>query len=374
MKIRAAVLEETGIAPPYAQTQPLKIREVDLAPPGRGEVLVRVAAAGICHSDLSVVNGDRPRPVPMVLGHEASGVVAALGEGVDDLRVGDHVVSVFVSSCGHCGPCAEGRPALCEPAAKANGAGELVTGGRRLARAGQPIHHHIGVSGFADHAVVARHGLVKVDPEVPLDHAALFGCAVLTGVGAVINAADSVAGKSIAVIGLGGVGLAALLGAVLAGAERIVAMDLAPDKLALAKTLGATDTVKADIPDAAAAVRELTGGGVHLAVEMAGSVRALELAYAVTRRGGTTVTGGLPNPAHMLSIPAVSLVAEERTLKGSYIGTSVPSRDLPRYLALYKRGRLPVDRLLTHRLALDDINLGLDRLRQGEAIRQIVTF
>lgn len=373
MKIRAAILEEMGRAPPYAQSKPLTIDEVDLAPPGPGEVLVKITAAGLCHSDLSVIDGNRPRPTPMALGHEAAGVVEELGPQVDDLNKGDHVVLVFVPSCGHCQPCATGRPALCEPAAAANGAGTLLSGERRLSRRGAPLHHHLGVSAFAEYATVSRRSLIKIDKTIPLDEAALFGCAVLTGVGAVVNTAGVTAGSSVAVIGLGGVGLAALLGAVAAGAERIIAVDLSPAKLGLARQLGATDDVEAQ-DGAAERIREATGGGVDFALEMAGSVKALELAYKITRRGGTTVTAGLPPPNAMLQIPAVSLVAEERALKGSYIGTSVPSRDLPRYLNLYRRGRLPVDRLLTDRLKLDDINAGFDRLREGQAVRQIVTF
>nr|PZN77105.1 MAG: alcohol dehydrogenase [Pseudomonadota bacterium] len=374
MRIRAAVLEEMGRKPPYATSRPLTISEVDLAPPGPGEVLVKIAAAGLCHSDLSVIDGSRPRPTPMALGHEASAIVEETGPGVDDLAKGDHAVLVFVPSCGHCLPCATGRPALCEPAAAANGAGTLLSGARHLSRNGTPLHHHLGVSAFAEYATVSRRSLVKIDKDVPLDLAALFGCAVLTGVGAVANTAKVEPGSTVAIIGLGGVGLAALLGAIAAGAERIIAVDLSPDKLSFARTLGATDVFNAADSDVANSIREATKGGVDVAVELAGSVQALTLAYNVTRRGGTTVTAGLPPPNAMLSIPAVSLVAEERTIKGSYIGTAVPSRDIPRYLGLFRRGRLPIDRLLTHRLPLDDINAGFDRLREGQAVRQIVEF
>jgi alcohol dehydrogenase len=373
MKIRAAVLDAMGCAPPYATSRPLTIDEVELAPPGHGEALVKIAAAGLCHSDLSVIEGNRPRPVPMALGHEAAAVVVEIGAGVDDLAPGDHVVLVFVASCGRCEPCATGRPALCEPAAAANAAGTLLSGARRLTRRGKPVHHHLGVSAFADHATVSRRSLVKIDRQVPLDHAALFGCAVLTGVGAVVNTARVTAGSTVAVIGLGGVGLAALLGVMAAGAERIVAVDLSPQKLELARQLGATDGFEAGA-NAAETIREATRGGVDFAFEMAGSVKAFELAYAITRRGGTTVTAGLPPPSATLQVPAVNFVAEERTLKGSYIGTSVPSRDLPRYLKLFQRGRLPVDRLLTDRLRLDQINEGFDRLREGKAVRQVINF
>ncbi len=374
MKIRAAILEESGRRLPYARSKPLTVGDVELAPPGPGEALIRMAAAGLCHSDLSVINGDRPRPVPMVLGHEAAGIVEALGAGIDDLAVGDHVVMVFVPSCGHCNPCAEGRPALCEPAARANGAGEMLGGGRRLARGGEAVHHHMGVSAFAEAAVISRRSLVKVPKDLPLAEAALFGCAVLTGVGAVVNTARVRAGQSVAVIGLGGVGLAALLGAAAAGAARIVAVDLEPAKLDLARQLGATDAVDARDADAAERVRALTGGGVDHAFEMAGSTKALELAWAVTRRGGTTTTAGLPHPSQRLALPATQLVAEERTLKGSYVGSCVPSRDVARYVELYRRGKLPVDRLMSATIRLDDINEGFDRLAEGRTVRQIVAF
>jgi alcohol dehydrogenase len=375
MRTRAAVLGATGAASPYASSRPLAVEELELDPPGPGEVLVRIKAAGLCHSDLSVINGDRPRPMPMALGHEAAGIVEELGAGVDDLARGDHVVCVFVPSCGHCGPCAEGRPALCEPGAAANGAGALLSGARRLRRPdGTPVHHHLGVSGFAGHATVSRRSLVRVDPDLPLEEAALFGCAVLTGVGAVVNTARLQAGASTAVVGLGGVGLCSLLGAIAAGARDVVAVDLADDKLALARRLGATATFDAKDPDCAEQVRSATDGGVEVAFELAGSVRALELAYKITRRGGTTVTAGLPPPTATMALPAVSLVAEERTLKGSYIGTAVPSRDIPRLIRLYRRGRLPVDRLMSGTLALDEINQGFDRLRDGAAIRQVVTL
>ena len=374
MKIRAAVLDRMDAKPPYAVSKPLRIATIDLDPPGRGELLVRIAAAGLCHSDLSVINGDRPRPMPMALGHEAAGVVEVVGEDVTDLVPGDHVVMVFMPSCGHCIPCAEGRPALCEPGAAANGAGTLLSGVRRLHCDGADINHHLGVSGFADHAVVSRRSVVKVDRDLPLDEAALFGCAVLTGVGAVVNTARLQPGQSAAVIGLGGVGLASVLGAIASGARQVVAIDLADDKLGLARQLGASHAVNAGDADAAEQVRALTGGGVDFAFEMAGAVRAMELAYKITKRGGTTITAGLPPPGAALALPLVQLVAEERTVKGSYIGTCVPSRDIPRYVALYRAGRLPVDRLMSGKLSLDQINEGFDRLHEGKAVRQVIEF
>ncbi|WP_293796268.1 zinc-dependent alcohol dehydrogenase family protein [uncultured Bosea sp.] len=372
MKIRAAVLNASPVAAPYAQSRPLRIEELDLAPPGRDEVLVRVRAAGLCHSDLSVIDGNRLRPVPMVLGHEAAGEVVDTGEGVNDLKPDDRVVMVFVPSCGHCAPCAEGRPALCEPGNAANGRGEMLGGGRRLSVAGQPVHHHIGVSAFAEHAVISRRSLVKIEADIPHEIAALFGCAVLTGVGAVVNTARIKAGETVAVVGLGGVGLSALLGAIACGASRVVAVDLAQDKLDLALALGATDAFKADMPDVVEAIRQATKGGVDHGLEMAGSVKALDLAYQITRRGGTTTTAGLANPAHTLSLSPVRLVAEERTLKGSYVGSCVPSRDIPRFIELYQRGRLAVDKLWTSSGSLDEINEGFDALNEGRTIRHIV--
>ena len=375
MKTRAALLTRMGAPAPYAESRPLEIVEVELAPPGPGEVLVKMRSAGLCHSDLSVIDGNRPRPLPMVLGHEGAGVVEELGAGVTDLAVGDHVVTTFVPSCGHCGPCLDARPALCEPGFAANSAGTLLDGQRRLRRAdgadpGAALNHHLGVSAFAEHAVVRRESLVRVDRALGFDEAAVFGCAVITGTGAVLNTADLPPGRSVAVVGLGGVGLAALIGARLRDARRIVAVDLSPAKLALARTLGATDVFDASDPACAEAIREATQGGVEYAFEMAGSVKAMELAYRITRRGGTTVTAGLSHPQAMLSLAHVGIVAEERTIKGSYLGSCVPSRDIPRYIAWYQQGKLPVDRLLSGSLPLEDINLGFDRLARGEALRQ----
>ena len=374
MRIKAAMLRTMSAAPPYAVSRPLEIVDVDLAGPGRGEVLIRMVAAGLCHSDLSVIDGSRPRPTPMVLGHEAAGVVAEVGEGVADLAVGDHVVMVFMPSCGRCLPCAGGRPALCEPGLRANVAGVLLTGARRLACDGASVNHHLGVSAFAEYAVVAEESCIKVDPALALDHAALFGCAVLTGVGAVVNTAKVPPGASVGVVGLGGVGLAAVLGAAVRGARQIVAVDLADDKLALALQLGATDAVNAGAPDAVARIKALSRGGVEFFFEFAGAVPALELAYAATARGGVTITAGLPPPDRKLSIQAMSLVVDERTLKGSYVGSCVPRRDLPNFVSLFQSGRLPVDKLLTHYLRLEDINEGFDRLRDGQAVRQVVMF
>jgi alcohol dehydrogenase len=374
MKIRAAVLHRLDAQVPFAQSQPLQIEEIELDPPGPGEVLIKMRAAGLCHSDLSVITGVRPRPVPMALGHEASGEVVEVGAGVTDLRPGDLVVLVFVPSCGHCLPCMEGRPALCEPGAEANTKGTLLSGARRLHRGGNDIHHHVGVSAFASHAVVSRRSCVKIEDDIDPIEAAVFGCAVLTGVGAVINTARVQAGSTVAILGLGGVGLCALLGAIAAGAREVIAVDLHESKLRTAKALGATAAIDARDPDAVDAVKALTKGGVDYAFEMAGSVSAMESAYRMTRRGGTTITASLPHPEHRWQLQQVSLVAEERTVKGSYIGSCVPGRDIPRYIGLYRAGRLPINKLIGERLPLADINRGFDRLAGGESLRDLIVF
>ena len=372
MKTRAALLTRMGAPAPYAVSRPLEIVEVDLAPPDEGEVLLRMRAAGLCHSDLSVIDGNRPRPLPMVLGHEGAGTVEALGPGVTDLAVGDHVVTTFVPSCGHCGPCHEARPALCEPGFAANTAGTLLGGARRLMRGGLPLNHHLGVSAFAEHAVVHRASLVRVDRSLGFEQAALFGCAVITGAGAVVNTADLPPGRSVAIVGLGGVGLAALMGARLREARRIIAIDPSASKRDIARELGATDVFDAGDGRCIEAVREATRGGVEFAFEMAGSAAALDLAYRITRRGGTTVTAGLSPPQALFAVPQVGIVAEERSIKGSYLGSCIPARDIPRYIEWYQAGRLPVDRLLSGSLPLEDINLGFDRLARGEVLRQTV--
>lgn len=342
--------------------------------PGPGEVLVRIRAASLCHSDLSVVDGSRPRVMPMVLGHEAAGEVVETGEGVNDLSAGDKVVCIFVPNCGHCARCYEGRPALCEPGAQSNLAGTLLGGARRLRMGGVSLNHHLGVSGFAEFAVVSRTSLVKIAADIGFETAALFGCAVITGVGAVLNTANVPVGSSVAIVGAGGVGLSCVLGAVLAGARRIIVVDLNRKKLEFAQELGATDVFDAGVDNAVTKIKEATGGGVDFAFETAGAAPALALAYQITRRGGTTVTAGLPNPNHQFSIPQISLTSEERTVKGSYMGSCVPQRDIPNYIGMFQRGRLPVERLVTHRIRLDEINEGFDLLASGDAGRILMAI
>ena len=373
MKCRAAILHEMGTARPYRESQPIRIEEVELDPPGPGEVMVKVAAAGLCHSDLSVVNGSRPRPLPMALGHEAAGVVAEVGPG-SRLEKGDHVVMVFVPSCGTCIPCGEGRPALCEPGAAANAAGTLLGGTQRIKLNGEYVTHHVGVSCFAEYAVVSECSLVKIDKSLPLDQAALFGCAVITGVGAVVNTANIKMGSTTAIVGLGGTGLAALLGAKAAGAKQVIGIDLLQSKLDMAMQLGATAVLNAGDDDVVEKLKELTNGGVDYAFECVGSARAMELSYLVTRRGGTTCSSGLSDPKDGFTVQHVNLVAEERTIKGSYLGSCVPKRDIPGYIDMFRAGSLPVDTLLSEHISLDEINDGFDKLADGETVRQLITF
>lgn len=372
MQIRAAVLYEQGKPRPYAESTPLVIETVELDPPGADEVLMEVRAAGLCHSDLSSIEGVRPRALPMVIGHEAAGIVRDVGANVTEVSPGQHVVTSFVSPCGTCGPCQTGRPNLCETHWDARNSGALLSGERRLRLNGKYIHHGSGISAFAEYTVVSRHAVIPIDETIPLDVAALFGCAVMTGVGAVINTAGVPAGASAAVVGLGGVGLNALMAAVYCGAEPIIAIDFNTDKLELARSVGATHVFNAADPGAPAQIIELTRGGVDYAFEMAGAVSAMECAYRITRRGGMTVSAGLPHHSHAFSIPLAAMVSDERTIKGSYMGSCAPRRDVPRYLSLFRDGKLPVDRLRTGEIRLDEINAGFDRLADGSVIRQVL--
>ncbi|KQR64174.1 alcohol dehydrogenase [Arthrobacter sp. Leaf337] len=372
MKITGAVLETAGSPRPYAQSRPLLVAELDLAEPGPKEVLIRMEAAGICHSDLSVVNGDRPRPLPMLLGHEAAGTVVTVGTEVDDLEPGQRVVTVFLPRCEECVNCRTEGKLPCSVGTESNGAGTLPGGPTRLTRSGQPVHHHLGVSGFATHAVLNRRSVVPVGSDVPPSVAALLGCAVLTGGGAVINAGHPVEGQDIMIVGLGGVGMAALLTAVAVCSAwdepaRIIGIDANPDKLTVARELGATETYS---PGAA----EELGIRAHLVIEAAGHPRAFETAVRSTAPGGTTVTVGLPAPGAMSAIEPLGITAEARTIIGSYLGSAVPARDIPLYAQMWREGRLPVEKLASSVIALEGINEAMDELADGKAIRQIVLF
>lgn len=372
MKIKAAVLRRSDLPRPYAQSLPLNIEEVELDPPQQGEVLVQIKAVGLCHSDLVAINGERGKPMPIVIGHEAAGIVAELGPGVTGLEVGDHVVPSFVASCGHCEMCSVGRPALCEPATASNAAAVLRDGTTRLHKDGTRIHHHSGIAGFAEYAVIPTDALVKIDKDIPFEHAALFGCGVVTGVGSVVNTSGVKAGETVAVVGLGGVGLSAVLAAQAAGAGQVIAIDLSEDKLAMARQLGAHLALNPADPDCVQTILTATSGGAHVAVETAGSPRALQTAYDVTRRGGTTVAAGMPGPEATITLSHLSIAAQERSLKGSYMGSCVPKRDIPRYLAMFKDNRLPVDKLLSRLIGFDDLNAAMDRLDDAATIREVL--
>ncbi len=374
MRIKAAVLYEQGKKTPFSESKPLKVEEVDLEPPGAGEVLIRTGAAGLCHSDLSMINGVMQRKVPMVPGHEAAGVVEEIGANVTQCKPGDHVVMSFVTICGECEFFITGRSNICSTAFNARATGALINGNRRLSLNGEPLHHTNGVSCYAEYMVACEDSVITIDKEVPMLDAALFGCAVVTGVGAIINTAKIVPGSTIAVVGLGGVGLCALLGGVVAGAGRIIAVDIASDKLGLARQLGATDTFNATDPNCTEKIIEETKGGVEYAFEVAGVVEAMQTAYAITRRGGTTVTSGLSQHQHTFEIPHSQLVVDERTIKGSYMGSCVVRNDVPKFINLYKQGKLPGDKLRSGNICLNDLNQGFDKLAAGDVIRQMLVM
>lgn len=371
MKTRAVVLRGTSTSRPYSHSRPVEVEELTLGAPREGEVLVRIAAASLCHSDLSVVNGDRVRPLPMALGHEAVGVVQETGPGVHRFSPGDHVALVFVPSCGFCEDCAAGRPALCARAAAANGSGGLLHGPPLLTdSSGQPVHHQLGVSAFSEHAVLAQESLVPIPDDIPFAVASMFGCAVLTGAGAVINTAALRPGQSALVYGLGGVGLSSVLGARAAGAYPVIAVDPVREKRELALRLGATHAYAPE--EATAAVRELTGGGAELAVEAVGNPKVMADALAAVARGGRVVSVGLPAPDRVLEVPALAFAGEGKSLLGSYMGDAVPRRDIPRFLDLWRAGLMPVERMHTGTLPLSDINDAMEELASGRAIRQVI--
>lgn len=372
MKITGAVLAQRDLPRPYAASAPLAITSLELAPPGPEELLVRIEVAGLCHSDLSVVNGDRPRPLPMLLGHEAAGIVEATGPlsaDADLFPVGQRVVLTFLPRCGECDACATDGIRPCSAGSATNGGGELLTGGTRLTTAdGAPVLHHLGASAFATHAVVDRRSVVPVPDDVPAEVAALLGCAVLTGGGAVLNTGGAKAGQRVTVVGLGGVGMAAVITALALDGVEVCAVDMQADKLATARRLGAA---RAATPDEAAEDAAYKG---DLVIEAAGSVRAFETAVALTAPGGRTVTVGLPHPDARASVSPLGLVAEGRTIIGSYLGNAVPRRDIPRFVELWRAGQLPVEELVSDRISLDGINTALDRLDAGAALRQLIVM
>ncbi|MCY9002464.1 zinc-binding dehydrogenase [Peribacillus frigoritolerans] len=374
MKIKTAIVFETSTDVPYKDSKPIKIVEADLQPPEKGEVLIKIKAAGLCHSDLSVVNGKRGRVLPIALGHEASGVVEVIGEGVENFEVGDHVVCTFVPSCDECEYCLNGRPALCQLGNKAGQEGTLISGKKKITYNGQEIAHHSGISAFSSHAVVSEKSIIKISKDIPFEVAAVSGCAIITGVGAALNSAKIAVGSKVGIIGLGGVGLSALLGSQVANAGEIVAIDINDTKLGIATDLGADKAFNITNEAHQKELEEQYTGKLDYAFETAGSNIAFESIYKLLKPGGTIVTTGLPDAKAQLNIPYLNLTFEEKNIKGSYIGSSVTKRDIPLYLSLYKKGKLPMNKLISDIINFEDINEGFDLLGMGTAKRIIVNM
>jgi alcohol dehydrogenase len=352
---------------------PLEVTELDLAPPTAGEVLVRLRASGLCHSDLNAIDGTAETPCPAVLGHEGAGVVEAVGPGVA-LAPGTPVVLSWLPACGECTECRRGLPHLCASAWAAMATGGLLDGTPRLSRDGEPIFHYCFLSSFAERAVVPSRCCVPISPGVPFEVAALVGCAVTTGTGAVWRTARVRPGERVCVIGCGGVGMSAVLGAVAVGAAPIVAVDVADEKLELALSLGATDAVRwtGNAEDTAELVQSASGGGVDYAIEATGRTEAGLTAFLSTRPRGAAVLIGIPRADAVLSLPAGQIPRTERRVLGSAYGSARPERDFPTLLDLYRRGRLPLDRLISARLPLDAIEQGFGALRAASGLRVVL--
>jgi S-(hydroxymethyl)glutathione dehydrogenase / alcohol dehydrogenase len=352
---------------------PVEVTDVELAPPGPGEVRVTIAAAGVCHSDLHVRRGEWQPPVPLVMGHEGSGIVTALGAGVSHLAEGDHVVLSWVAPCGQCRHCRAGREARCEVAATivATG-GTLPDGTSRLSRDGETVYHYLGVSSFAEEAVVPASGAIKVRDDAPLEVIALVGCAVATGVGAVTNTAAVEPGAQVAVIGCGGVGLSVIQGARLAGAGRIVAMDLRGEKLALAARLGATDVIDVSAADAVQALRDLIPDGVDYAFDAIGRISTTEQAISMLGLGGAAVLVGLPPTGARASFEPLVLAEADQRILGSNYGSVRPAIDIPALVDRYMDGQLSLDELVSSRRPLETASASLDDLEAGRALRTLL--
>jgi len=367
MKAKAAVLFEVG--------QKLEIREVDVQKPQAGEVLIRMAAGGVCHSDLHVMTGHLTAPLPAILGHEGSGVVDEVGAGVTSVRPGDHVIPLWRLSCGECEYCTGGRPALCPAGTQIRMTGRLLDGTTRFKLDGKEIKHFAGVSSFSEYSVLPEKAVLKIPDDLPLDRAALLGCAVITGVGAAINAARVKPGSSVAVFGSGGVGLNVIQGAAIAGAEKIIAVDLLENKLEYARRFGATHTVNASAGNPVEQVRALTGGrGVDYAFEVIGLPATMRQAYDSLGKRGMAVIVGITPTTTEVSVPSLSLVYEERVLTGSLYGSSRPRIDILKLIDLYRAGKLKFDELLTRTYPFQRINEAYEALERGEVARSVVTF
>ncbi len=354
----------------HAANQPLTIEEVALAKPGPRDVLLRTAFAGLCHSDLHFIDGLYPHPTPCVLGHESAGIVEAVGDGVTYVKPGDHVITCLSVFCGTCPQCVTGHPNLCE-----NTEVKLPPGvSRRLSwKGGELMNQFLNLSSFAEQMLVHENAMVKIDPDIPLDRAALVGCGVMTGVGAVFNAAKVEPGSTVAVIGCGGVGLSAVNGAALAGAERIIAIDTVASKLELARELGATDTLNASNADPVKMVREMTGGGVHYSFEALGTKTTAEQSFQMLRGGGTATIIGMVPLGVKIELHGYDFL-RDRKLQGTSMGGNRFRVDMPRLLSLWRQGRLKLDHLISGKLKLDQINDGFAALKSGAPVRQLIDF
>jgi S-(hydroxymethyl)glutathione dehydrogenase/alcohol dehydrogenase len=354
-----------------ANNAPLELEEVTIDDPGPGEVLLKTAASGICHSDLHVIEGGLPVPPPCILGHEPAGVVEAVGEGVSDFTPGDHVIGCLTSWCGVCKFCTGGRPYLCPSqfAGRPPGAKSRLT-----EQDGTPIGQFANLSSFAEKMLCPERSLVKIRDDMPLDRASLIGCGVTTGLGAALNTVNIPAGASVAIIGCGGVGLAALQGARITGAGKIIAVDSQPWKFDIAQKLGATDCVDASGGDAVAAVQALTMGGADFVFECIGLVPTVQQAIAMTGRGGTTVLVGVVPIQEMVPISAADLTLQEKNVTGSYMGSNRFRFDMPKYIDFYLDGRLHLDEMISSRIPLDDVNNAFERMKKGEVARQVIVF
>ncbi len=365
MRSRAVVLRRFNQLP--------EIEEIEVAPPKRDEVMVRVVNAGVCRSEVPAIYGKRAIPLPIVLGHEGAGIVEQVGEDVKAVRPGDHVILVWRAPCGRCHSCAIGRPALCEEAAKAGAKGSMPDGTLRFSKDGKPIHHFLTASCFQEYTVVHEKAAIPIPQDFPLPVAAIMGCGVMTGVGAVVNTAQVRAGSTVAVFGVGGVGLSVILGARLVNARKIIAVDIKDSKLDTALSLGATDAVNSATVDPVKAIRDLTGGGgVEYAFEVIGLGKVFEQAFEATGRGGTTTMVGSPPPDETFTLSARLLYGQERTVKASYYGSARFYADIPWLVNLYQGGRLPVDKLISRHYPLDQYPEALRALEAGEVARSVL--
>jgi len=366
MKSKAAILFEAG--------KGLQLCDVDVQEPQTGEVMVRMVAGGVCHSDLHVMTGHLSAPLPAVLGHEGSGIIESVGPGVVAFKPGDHVIPLWRLSCHVCEFCSSDRPALCTEGMQIRMTGQLQDGTTRFKLDGEEIKHFAGVSCFSEYSVMPEGQVLKIPKDFPLELATLIGCGVVTGVGAVFNCARVKPGSSVAVFGTGGIGLNIVQGAAIAGAEKIIAVDLLPNKLEFAESFGATHTINASEGDPVEQIKALTNGGVNYAFEAVGYPEIIRQAYDSTRKQGMTIAVGVTPPTTEVSVPVMSLIFEEKTLTGSVYGSAQPWIEIPKIIALYKAGKLKLDELLSRRYPFAEINEAYAALERGEVARSIVTF